>query len=489
MLIDITRYDGALALMPAPPYVLKYLQYSHRSIRPGQRKSVFEKRDLYVPSPEGGIVTLPGFFPVLTDLIEKNRDTFQVNDIRTPLPPPDLNEVKKLQFRDYQIGPFVDFILAGAQNNGILNATGGYGKTHLQMATYAAWHTLNTIVAIPYKEVFNKTLQEFREKFPHKNIGAFGGSHDKPGTDLTITTFRSLPKCSLEKCQLLLVDEVQAATGDYIQGLLTQMHPIRVFGFTATDEGMFNKADKLVVGLFGPRLVHIPYEEAEEAGAVVPCVVWFLPAPKVFLSGQEMDTTKIRKGIKTNKGRNELIARACSLIPSGWQSIVFVDTVNDHMASLFPMMPAKSAFFHRGDSEEEYGKLALKPAAQKKIIEMYQDMKIKHLVTSNALKAGFDSQNCRVVVMACGGSVKPSVLQKAYRGSRILSEEKRKKYDLPPKEHFVLLDFEDTSDPLLVGMTAARRKFYQEQGWTIRSVDSPEEIDWHWRPPQQKELL
>ncbi len=53
---------------------------------------------------------------------------------------------------------------------------------------------------------------------------------------------------------------------------------------------------------------------------------------------------------------------------------------------------------------------------------------------------------------------------------------------VPPKTHFVLVDFVDGHDDALANMSKARRKIYAEQGWEIRDVKNVDEIDWHYYP-------
>jgi hypothetical protein len=37
----------------------------------------------------------------------------------------------------------------------------------------------------------------------------------------------------------------------------------------------------------------------------------------------------------------------------------------------------------------------------------------------------------------------------------------------------------DNHDPVLEGMAKKRMKYYEEQGWTIKVVERPEDITWH----------
>jgi superfamily II DNA or RNA helicase len=481
MKIQLTRFDGGLKIDPCPVYVSKFLRYHHREMKSinYRRECVFVEKLLYASDAAGAIYTLPGFYSDLLKLVKKKMDVAEVLDFRTPMPEPDWQAVKKIKLRDYQRQPVIDLLFRGQEESGVINATGGFGKTFIQAITYAAWNGLNTILAIPLKQVVLQTHKKFQEIFPDKHIGLVGDGHNDLSEDITITTFRSLQNCALEKCQLLLVDEMQSAGQDTFQNALKQMKPLRMFGYSATTEGIFNNTDKLLKGLFGEDLIYFPYEDAEAAGAVVPGMVYMVNMPEdLFIESYSNFESKFKYGIKRCDKRNEIIGRVCSLIPKEWQTIVFIDHVKDHLVPMYKFMPKDTKYLHRESSKKNVGAFALTAKQQTKTIEEFSNNEFQILIASDAFRAGVDIPNCRVVVQASGGSSKVEVLQEAYRGSRILTEEYMKRFNLPPKTHFVLVDFMDNHDPTLESMAKKRVKYYEEQGWTVKVVDRPEEIDW-----------
>jgi superfamily II DNA or RNA helicase len=488
MHIVITRVDGALRVNPAPPYIIDYLKYHHRSFGKRGYKTVnkFEERLLHETDGSGGVTTLPGFFEHIANMIHKRGDTYEVDDLRTPLPETDWKAIKDINWkaigstglRDYQVDPVVEFLFKLQQNSGIVNAAGGYGKTILQAVTYAAFNKLNTILAIPLKQVFTQTYEKFVKLFPNKQIGRVGDGYRELSPDITITTFKSLKNCSVEKCRLLLVDEIQQTTGDSISEGLVSMTPIRSVGYTATDKGLFNGADKVIKGLFGERLIYIPYKEAEEVNAVVPGLVYFVRMPDdVHINATSIEG-KISQGIKNCAPRNKLIAEICKTVPDRWQTLIFVDHVADHLVKLHKEMPVGTKYIHRETSKKKVDTYALTDKQQNKIIDEYQNNEFQYLIATDAFRAGVDIPNCRVVVQASGGTSEIEILQEAFRGSRILPEELRESLDVDPKTHFVLIDILDTHDPTLESMSYKRMDIYKKQGWQIKTVNLPSEIDW-----------
>jgi superfamily II DNA or RNA helicase len=485
MKIKLTRFDGGLKVDCCPTYLGKFLRYHHREMRSVnfKRECVFVEKLLYANAPDGSIFTLPGFYNDIVRLVGKNMDVLEIEDFRSPMPEPDWDMVKKIKLRDYQVEPALDLIFKGMQDSGVINAAGGFGKTHIQAITYAAWHNLNTILAIPLKQVVVQTYEKFKKFFPDKHIGIMGDGKSDISNDITITTFKSLQNCSLEKCQLLLVDEMQSAGQDTFQKALNQMRPKRVFGYSATTEGIFNNTDKLLKGLFGEDLIYFPYEDAEAAGAVVPGMVYMVRLPDdLIIENYTNFESKFKYGIKKCDTRNQLIGRICGMIPSDWQTIVFIDHVKDHLIPLYKYMPKDSKYLHRESSKKNVGVFALSSKQQNKIIEEFSNNEFKILTASDAFRAGVDIPNCRVVVQASGGSSKVEVLQEAYRGSRIITDEQMAQFGLQPKTHFVVVDFMDNHDPTLEGMAKKRIKYYEEQGWAVKIVDKPEEITWYSHP-------
>lgn len=496
MTITMTRIDGALWVNPAPPYLTDYLQYQHRSFAmEGWRKvNRFDKKLLYNPADDGGVITFQGFFEKLCTLVHKHGDLFVVDDQRTPLTEPDFQAVKGINWaginstgpRDYQYEPIVDFLFKARDNSGVANCTGGWGKTVLQAVTYAAFSQFNTILAIPLKEVFNQTHEKFCQLFPDKHIGKVGDGNNDISNDITITTFKSLPKCATEKCRLFLADEIQGTTGESVLSQMIKLQPVRAFGFTATDQHLFNGADKVLKGLFGERLIYIPYEEAEGAGAVVPGIVWFVKTSGNIIVSANNIEGKLLKGIKQCVQRNKLVGQVCCKVPAGWQTLIFVDQIEDHLIPLFKEMPTNTKFLHRGTDKKKLGSFSLTPAQQDKTAAAYQNNEFQYLIATDAFRAGVDIPNCRVVVQASGGTSEVEVLQEAYRGSRILPLHRQVELGVEPKTHFVLIDFLDQHDQQLESMSLKRMEIYKKQGWAIKTVDSVDDIDWTAYGPEAK---
>jgi superfamily II DNA or RNA helicase len=481
MNVQITMLDGALHITPATDYLTKYLKYSHKKMEivHFKRKPVYEERLLHQTDGLGGIFTLQGFFQKICNLIHKNNDTYTIVDERTALPDIDWQAVKDVGLRDYQIDAVAKGLTAGADQSGIFHAAGGYGKTYCQAFTYAAWNSLNTILAIPLAQVFRSTYEKFKKIFPNKHIGRVGDGYNDISKEITITTFRSLEKCAVEKCQLLLVDELQGSSGDHIQNVISSVKPIRIFGFTATDDGLFNGADKLLKGLFGERLIHIPYEEAQEVGAVVPALVYFVRTPQYLVTASSFEAC-ITQGVKKCKPRNELISKIVTKIPKGWPSLTFVDHIDDHLIELHKLMPPGVKYVHRKTSKKEIGVYALSTKQQKEVTQDFIDNKFQHLIATDAFRAGVDIPHLRVVIQASSGSSKIEVIQEALRGSRVLTEADKLRLDIEEdKTHFVLIDFLDNHDERLNDLALKRMEHYKAQGWKIKIVDSVDQIDWY----------
>lgn len=488
-IIKLIRVDGALKIIPAPPYLTDYLQYSHRSFKTVRWQQVndFQKRLLYSLDSDGGVITLPGFYEKVLKLIDKNNDLVVEEDHRTPMLNPDWHAINNMNWngigstglRDYQVDQVIELINAIQRNNGIVHCTGGAGKTIISACVYAAYNNLNTILAVPLKEVFTQTYDKFVKLFPNKTIGRMGDGYHELSSDITITTYKSLDGCALEKCQLLLADEIQSCAGDKIVQSFCKATPIRSVGFSATIDRLFNQAEKVLKGLFGEVAIKMHYSEAVDSEAVVPGIVYFVKIPpNAELVTASNIGAKISQGIKGCLYRNKMIGKICASIPREYQTFVFVDHIDSHLIPLYKHMPVGTQYFHRNSNKKEVGKFALTSKQQKQVLQEFKDNKFQWLIATDCARAGLSVDNIRVVVQASGGTSEVEILQEAFRGSRTMSEAEQLRLGVGPKTHFVLIDFIDSHDAALEDMSYSRMETYKKQGWQINVVEEIKDIEW-----------
>jgi superfamily II DNA or RNA helicase len=150
--------------------------------------------------------------------------------------------------------------------------------------------------------------------------------------------------------------------------------------------------------------------------------------------------------------------------------------------NLHKLMPPGTKYVHRNSSKKEVGSYALTPKAQRQTIADFINNEFQFLIATDAFRAGVDVPNCSVVVQAAGGASEIETIQEAVRGSRTLSEADQKRLGVGPKTHFNLIDIWDGHDTTLENMSKKREKFYREQGWIIRKVKDPKDIDWNYYP-------
>jgi superfamily II DNA or RNA helicase len=235
----------------------------------------------------------------------------------------------------------------------------------------------------------------------------------------------------------------------------------------------------VLTALYGDRLCEFDYEDAEESGAVVPGVVYFLETPDLPRTYSNIDQS-MKWALKMHDGRNRLIGQVAAAVPPDWQCIAFVDHVADHLVEVAKYMPTETKWMHRSSSKKESGKFALTTKQQNQVMDSFANNEFRLLIATDCLRAGVSVDNVRCVIQCSGGTSEVELLQEAYRGSRIMTEATQAKLGVSPKTHFVLIDFDDQHDNILANMSKARRKIYAEQGWTIRDVKSVDEIDFTW---------
>lgn len=487
-IINIHRFDGGIHISPSTPYLEKYLTYYHKKFelnpRNYQREPVYDKTLLYtISNNPAGLITLQGFFQKVVQCIEKNLDRAAVTDSRTPWVTPDLARVKALKLHEYQIDPLVQALKKlETESGGIVRASMGWGKTYMEMALYAAFNKKNTIVAIPLNTVLESTYKKFKEMFPEKHVGLVGAGMNDISQDITITSYKSLKNCAIEKCEFLMMDEIQEATSPSVQNILCQMKPGRIVGLTFTDKNLANGTDKILKGVFGERLIDVTYQDAVKLDAVVPGVAWFVKmstnATQACPPSRSI-SVKLRKGIRLFQPRNELIGKICEQIPKNWQTLIFTDHVKNHLVHLYKYLPKGTKWFHRCADKDKVEDFALTTKEQKQVLEEFSKNKMQFLVATDAAQAGLDIPNLRVVVQASGGSSEVAITQEAGRGCRVLPDALRNSLGVSEKTHFVLVDVYDDHDETLENMSLKRKNIYEKMGFKTFVVDHPNQIDWN----------
>ena len=417
---------------------------------------------------------LPGLWPRIKGFFDKNNIQYEITaDLRNPdiRPEIDFNAIKDIQFRDMQ-----DLALAliATSDCGVIETNTGWGKSFLISVLCKAFPTLRILVCTGSTQVVG-TLYEYLCKQIPGEVGILTGKKDNSHNKrVVVSTLRSLNKVPSEGPQLLLVDECHECGSNLAGKELMRFAFCRRFGFSASP--IRNDGSGLALeNLFGPTILKMDYDEAVDAGMVVPMKYTMLPCtwgPTICHKEDLSEIIMKRYGYWRNKARNRAIAdmvyKILAVDPD-IQILIVVATM-EHAVELNQFLRNfKVAYYGSTNMEdlekkfpkERYPNLDLK---QYKMTSKQLDIMraafakgtLKRIISTTVFRQGVSFDNLRVLVRADGATSKIMGIQIPGRLSR-LHEDKFCGY---------LIDVDDDFCPWAKRRANSRKALYAEQKWT-----------------------
>lgn len=268
----------------------------------------------------------------------------------------------------------------------------------------------------------------------------------------------------------VVVDEGhEFATQDYLYRLGYYFPYSRVWSFSANRIGdRSDGADFELEGVFGQELIHITYQEAVEAGCVVPIrVIWddvimdYDP-----MADYKMRHARLRWGFWRNEDRNRVIARAAREYDRDTQVLISVNTV-EHAVMLKRHLPEFTLCYSPDALTEEERqaytdwadlKRELPEITKARMDQMRRDFssgRFKKAIATTVWKRGVDFPKLQVLCRADAGSSKINDTQLPGRTARL--------HDA--KEYGIIRDFNDQFNKGARNDAGIRRSHYRYFGW------------------------
>lgn len=224
----IRRCGNLLEVSPPTTAVLEpALSYTHRKMNydpfgANKKSMTIEDRPLFRVT-DGKLYTTQGALKLMTDALTAANVPYKFEDMRpVTVLEPDYEYLKmcmpNLEFRYKQ-----DEILATliALNSGVIVAPTAYGKTFIILALAALYPKANIIIASPSTALLRGTYRRMLEISP--DVGRVGGGKKDPRR-ITLSTFNSILRAPVDKCDILLIDE--CVSGDSV--IITEKGRIRI---------------------------------------------------------------------------------------------------------------------------------------------------------------------------------------------------------------------------------------------------------------------
>jgi len=419
--------------------------------RQGQYKKERADYKKYVISNRGRF--LSGFIPRVLDYCYRN--TIIATYLGFPYKAKFFNpHLKRIEFRDDQLDLISNAIKEG---RGIIKAPTGSGKTIIMLGILSGYnnpkpkvlilcHTL-TLVKQLIGELVKYNFVPVRE--------ITGGSIETTPCPITVATMQSFIKQDLPKWRkffdIVIVDEchhVSSFSGTYAKILTNIYAPVR-FGFTATLPTN-DEAKMALEGHIGKVIGELTIQEAAELNILAKPKIKFIKVP---FSQQIKDLKRYADvyqfGIVENKARNRLILKTVKGFLSQGKTILIHVIKIEHgkiLKEMGKLLYNINMEFVQGSTEGE---------ARDEIRKLFNQKKIKCVVTTAVWKEGVDIPSLDVIVNACGGKSEVQTLQTIGRGLRKTKD----------KDKVIIVDFLDLSHYYLTNHLAERLGLYSDLGW------------------------
>jgi len=462
----------AQLLHPLLSYEHKTLLRGHQQYGPdGMRDTMsVETRTMYAME-EGRLVTGFGFLTSIVEALQARGIGVEYHDLSpakeiADVYEPNWDNVRQhIEFRAKQ-EECLQYI-AGNQC-GLINATMGFGKTHLIEAICHLYPRARIDIVTRSKDVVARMVRQISRTIP--NVGHIGGGQKLSGERVTVYTAGSAHRAEGD-ADFLLCDEAHQLMTDKTSRVLGETwRQSRNFAFTATPKGRMDGADAQLELFFGREIFKLTYQEAVELGLVVPINVRWLSInlPNDPASGLH-GTRRMKHGIWRNDQRNYQIAQdvRTHYPDPDTQILILVATV-EHAVRLWQYLPEFAlcygamkdddlAYFQRNG----YLPPNFVPTTSERREEMRQDFEagsLKRVIATDVWATGVDFQPLQVLYRVDARESEIMDAQGPGRVSRISPD--------TGKEVGEVVDCYDGWNKNFRRKSENRKRHYAERGWT-----------------------
>lgn len=488
----IVRLAGPDGRPPSPTVcniVESSLVYTHKTYTRGQdsydpttgRYSAyrFDRKTLYSYQ-QGHPVFQRGFERRIWDrCVEAGIEPTYV-DLTPPHPRPDRFEFRPERvFERFSLLARQDECLAAIAANqyGQIWASVGFGKGY-EIAAIALAYPNAKVLATTYRlDVINTLQQRLTQFLP--DVGRVDGSQQH-WARVTLCSADSLGKVNHDiahEPDIFLYDEVhEAPTTSRLEQLARFMYS-RNYGFTGSENVRADNADFRLEGYFGPCIFHVPFEEAQKLGLVLPIDVWTIPVNMSVNPGAgKSDTAKERACVWRNQTRNTLVAEAARLFDQDEQSLVLVKSV-EHAFFLKKKLPEYKLVYGSITPDQylqyiDWGLTTpeaepiMTPQIRRQMVKQFEAGAIKKVICTDVWSTGVSFNQLAGMVRADARAAKGISMQAPGRVCR--------RHDASGKRAGLLIDFDDVFDPGMYRRSRERFAVYRGMGWTITKTNLAE---------------
>lgn len=475
-LIDVSP-DGHSALSPEVGNLLaQHLTYDHKTVlrghaqwdaASGSREGIqIEPRNLF-RNEQGRLTTGAGFTAKITHLLQGAGHDVHFTDISPVRQRPDCYEPdwdnlnRHFSPRARQIECLER---VAATQGGIINATMGFGKTHLFNALCWLYPKAKIAIVVKPKDVAARIVRQLTRYFP--NIGHVGGGKKLYGERITVFTAGSM-RHSDGDFDFLLADEAhQLMSTKHSEDLGRYFRQTRNFGFTATPEGRLDGAHVKLEMFFGPEIFRLLYPEAVRLGLVVPIRVRWLPVrSNDNPAHNKTGVSRMRWGIWRNQQRNAIFANDVRATYDADTQILMAVATVDHAIHLWNLLPEFTLCYSNSENVdfEGYKRSGMLPESFCPITSalrdgyrtQFEEGTLKRVIATDVWSTGVDFEQLQVLYRLDARESEILSSQWGGRPSRLFEG----------KECSEIIDGIDYFDKTLERKSLKRKSHYKQHEW------------------------
>lgn len=463
--------NSDLTIVGAPNKKLeRALTYTKKELvldpRTYARKTSFSQEKVYnrkeLTSSSCQYQTLQGLLDLIRTTLDKQKLTYEIRDLRLPLPKPQLERMHGFRFNQKEL--ITKALLC--ERSGLVRAPTRYGKTALIANVINAFPDTKIAVLAPGVNLLPQLMEAIARYCPDREIrGLFSGSKDRiESDDVTVCSLDSMHKLDKGSYKIVLIDEPHTIATDDRAPQIVEFENARILGFGATTEGRYDGRDIYIEGLIGPVLSEVTYQEAVAMGALCPIHVYCLKIPYKVM-GHKLRNTAYNAYLFKNEKFHNIVGEICNdVIPEDWQTLIFIDNEKEAMALSQKINNGVIAMQKRFKTTK----------VREETFKDLKEEKIKRCICSNIYSTGVTINNLKCEINCDDGGGSILSVQKPGR----LAEIK------PGKKEGIMIDF--IFEPVGEGASTAdlqvqkdsfnRLLTYQQKGYTISIFDNVKDL-------------
>jgi len=354
------------------------------------------------------------------------------------------HQTKEYNYRDF-FNPKFDYVehqiralkKLKESNNGIIKATTSSGKTEIIIGLMKITN-LKTLILVNNSNLGIQTAKRIEDAGIKCGIITTGKNKIEKNMVVTIGSVYKVP--DLNKFNVLIIDEVHRASAKRFQDFLIKTKIKLRYGFSATPEGNSDLNFMKIKQFMGPIRETIEAKELLDNDVIVKPKIEFIQ----IWCPRTLDWSSANLlAIVQNTERNKKILKIVQEYKE--PTMILIKNI-EHGKYLEDIIP-DSVFVHGSVEVSE----------REKIIEDFENGKIKNIIASNIFNEGISINAIRVLIIASGGKSKIETVQKLGRALR----KDKGKFEAK------VFDFFDENNKFTERHSRQRAKTYLKNGFEI----------------------